>query len=151
MPGSTGVQSVDGADKVYLNLGREVLGAERFGRRFQADAGAGHQQIDGAKPRFQLRHHLAHGREIGDIGDGAGDGFALEFSGEAVETLAMAIEGGDVRALGGEAERELPPDTAGRSRYQGDAIGEGFHAASVGFCQPAAQSRKKYALACAAG
>ena len=54
-------------------------------------------------------------------------------------------------ALGGEVERELPPDTAGRSRYQGDAIVEGFHAASVGFCQPAAPPRKKYALACDAG
>ena len=56
----------------------------------------------------------AHGGEIRDIGDGAGDGFALEFGGEAVEGIALTIERRDARALGGKLEGKLPADSAGR-------------------------------------
>ena len=129
--GQDGVDGIGDADEVDLDLGREVLAAEALGRRLDTDAGAGHHQVRGAELRFELRHGGAHGRQLGDIDDGTGYGFAFQLRGEAVEKLRLAIEGGDAGALGGQRDGELTADAAGGPRDERDAVLERFHTASV--------------------
>src|SRR5579875_3432270 len=129
--GQYGIQGIDDTDEVDLDLCGEVFGAEPFGRCFDTDAGAGYEQIGRPHLFFQACHRRAHRRQIGDIGNSAGNAFALEIAGEPIKPLALAIQGSDTRSLSGESKGELPSNTASRSCYQGNAITERFHAASV--------------------
>ena len=129
--GDDGVDAVDDADEVDANVRVDLGGVEGVGGGAAADAGAGDEQVRGAELRLEAADGVADGGEVGHVGDGAGDGLAVEVAAQRVERLGLEVEGEDAGAGGGEAHGQRPADAAGGAGDQRGAIAKGTHAADL--------------------
>ena len=118
-----GVAAVDRAIEAGVDLAMPVVRRCFDEALALGEPGIVDQDIEAAEIFDDVIDHRLHGGEVGDVGL-VGFGLAAfrgDLADQSVRFVARtAVIDGDARALGGEAQRDLAADAAGRARHQGD-------------------------------
>src|SRR5262249_51965258 len=121
-PRHDGIDAVDNADQVDVDLGVDILGPEGKRGCLLADTGAGDEQVYGPEFRFQARGRLTHTIHIRDIRCLLAERFAGHLGSKRGQTLRPQIDSSDGGALGGQPLRKLPADAAAGAGDESDTI-----------------------------